>query len=301
MSTVNALIDRLYREWLTPATQQDVYALLNGSLTNSTSTVVVSLGMLAVDEQGLISPGTVIEVEQEQMLVTAISSDLLTLTVRRGYAGTTAASHADSLLVTIQPQFTRQSAFDAVADEIVSLHPALWGLETGTLVSASTPVEVPADVVGLAGVSWVDTNTVVRSGRASLLRNYPPSATGRAVQFLDVTVGKTAYVTYKTKFARPTSGSDTLASLNVDTSWGQIVVLGAAGRLSGYIDPSRLNVNWAGEAEQNQTSPPGTATGLHARLMSMRNSLLEEAAQRLRQEYPGTVTWNDPFRPASVV
>lgn len=65
---------------------------LNGPITNSATTV-------AVDNGSLFRPDQVIRIGEELLLVTAVSSNNLTVT--RGYGGTTAASALDNALVEI--------------------------------------------------------------------------------------------------------------------------------------------------------------------------------------------------------
>jgi hypothetical protein len=67
-----------------------VAAALNGGINNSTNTVVV-------DSAALITKGAVLKVDSELMQVTAIAS--LSLTVSRGYGGSTAAAHATGVNV----------------------------------------------------------------------------------------------------------------------------------------------------------------------------------------------------------
>jgi hypothetical protein len=66
-------------------------------LMNNSGTINSSATSLVVDDGSGIVAGDVIEIESEQMLVTAVSTN--TLTIVRGHAGTTAASHVDSQAV----------------------------------------------------------------------------------------------------------------------------------------------------------------------------------------------------------
>lgn len=296
-SVVSGIIDRVYREWLTPAEQQPTQATLAADLTIESASAAISVGMLAPDEQSLISPGTVIEVGREQMLVTGFTGG--TATVRRAHNGTTAATHDSGDLVVVQPRFARQAVFDAVADEVVSLHPSLWGRSTDTLSVTGSPIDAPDSAVGIATVTWMDAGDVLRAGEAHLLTNHPASSTGRAVLVSGVPSGRDVYITYKHEFPRPADEDDDLTdtTFRLETQWLPIVIVGAAARMSAYVDPTRLFVDWAANAEQTSVSPAGTATALHRRLDQMRRDLLDAAAQRQSAEYPPIVTFSDPFNP----
>lgn len=298
MSTVGQLIDRLNREWLSPADQQPRQARLNGAISDSDTTATLTTTTLDPAERE-VTPGTAIEVGLELMLVTDFTDSVVT--VVRGHQGTTAAAHSDGDPVILSPRFPRLSAFDAVADEVMSLSPPLWGFASETLVGSTEPIDIDANYVGIAAVTWLDTNSVPHSGQGRIIPNYPPSDTDRAVM-LTVPEGKTTYVTFKKEFTRPTAESDDLTTdFGVLSEWEQIIVVGAAARMSSYIDPTRLFVDTMVDAELNAVAPAGTATSLHRRLKSIRNELLTDAARRLRDEYPPVTTWADPFDPATRV
>jgi hypothetical protein len=65
----------------------------NGAALSSTATSVV------VSDASIFDVGDVIQIEQEYMLVTAVTGSTNTLSITRGYAGTTAAGHNDLLPV----------------------------------------------------------------------------------------------------------------------------------------------------------------------------------------------------------
>jgi hypothetical protein len=66
---------------------------------NNSGTLGSGAGTAVVSDASIFDVGDVIQIEQEYILVTAVNSTTNTLTITRGYAGTTAASHADLLPV----------------------------------------------------------------------------------------------------------------------------------------------------------------------------------------------------------
>lgn len=299
MSTVGSLVDRLYREFLAPSARTPSLGSLSSAVDDTTTSIPLDVTMLGVEEQTAIAPGVVLEVGLEQMLISAYDEGTTTATVSRGYNGTAAASHSSGDLFYPAPEFARQVAFDAVADEIVSLHPTLWGKRTLSTTTDVAPIEVDDDVVGVASVLWDAGGSTWLHGNAVVLPDFPPSSTGKALQFKEVSNGKTAHVTLKCEFSRPTAEADTTASLLLEDSWLPIVVYGAAARLSAYVDPTRLRQDWSVERDQNEQVPVGSGTVLERRLRSVRNDLLEQAARRLHKEHPPVVVFRDPFRPST--
>lgn len=69
---------------------------LNGAITDTATTIVVAANFAPG-----VAPNFIIQIESEEMLVTAVSGDGLTWTVIRGYAGTSAAAHADTTKVVL--------------------------------------------------------------------------------------------------------------------------------------------------------------------------------------------------------
>lgn len=101
--------------------------LLNEDLDNSETGVDVKWGNLQQAATATTTlPGTVIQIESEQMLVTSVSG--ATLTVVRGYAGTSAVAHtntADGLTITVVT--TGDGAIDMTGVSWMSIiFPAVW-------------------------------------------------------------------------------------------------------------------------------------------------------------------------------
>jgi hypothetical protein len=66
---------------------------------NNGGQLAIGASSLVVSDASIFDLGDVIQIEQEYALVTAISNSTNTLTITRGYAGTTAANHNDLLPV----------------------------------------------------------------------------------------------------------------------------------------------------------------------------------------------------------
>ena len=131
MAAVSTLVDRIYRDFLNKPDDLSAFSRLDGAMTDTTGTTLTyESGLFSSEEENLLGNGALVEVDQELMLVTAANTSTRTLTVSRGYAGTTAATHLDSTNVFINPTFPRKSVFDAVADNIVRLYPSLYNVTT---------------------------------------------------------------------------------------------------------------------------------------------------------------------------
>lgn len=134
MTTLSALIEETKSHLLGNTREQ--INVLNGALDASTTSVVLS------DAMGSITAGAEIEIDQEVMRVRTVSGQ--TATVLRGNRGSTAATHSDGALVTVNPRFYRHRI-------IVDLNHAL-----GDMSGSGLYQEVAVDLTFSPTVSGYD-------------------------------------------------------------------------------------------------------------------------------------------------
>lgn len=300
MSTIGAVVDRVLQEHITPTTETPATCFVDSSVDDTTTSIDLDMSTLAVDERGAVQPSTILETLSGEMLFVksvSISASTYTVTVARGWRGTTAAALTADDPVTISPPITRLSVFNAVADEVTALYPRLWGIETVAVTPDDTYVEVAAEAVSIEQFLYTNIAGRPRLDQVRIIRNFPDSGTGQAIVLDSLPVTGNAYVTYRTKFARPTAESDTLADLRVQDDWVSILVFGAAARAVTQLDPRSLSVEWVTELQQAEGAPPGTSTAVAQRLKRWRDQELEEASRRWRADHPTRVKITDPLRP----
>ena len=291
MAAVSTLVDRIYRDFLNKPDDLSAFSRLDGAIDNTTTTVIYEDGLLSSEEENLLAGGALIEINQELMLVTNIVSSTRTLTVARGYAGTTADSHGDKTNMFINPTFPRKSVFDAVADNISRLYPSLYNITTTNVTSNSTYAEVPATTVSIVN-SWVQNadGDQYTSAGIELLTNFPPSSTNTAVQFSNTSNGKTVYLVVKRKFARPTAETDDLTTTCLlEDSYHQIVMIGAVADIMGATDIDASTQEFITEKLSAENYPIGSGERLRNALLRLRSLLIDEARGDLRSLYPQAV------------
>jgi len=292
MAAVSTLVDRIYRDFLNKPDDLAAFSRLEGAITDSDTSLVYEDNLFSSEEENLLDGGALIEIDQELMLVTSSNTSTRTLTVARGYAGTTAAAHSDNANVYINPTFPRKSVFDAVADNIVRLYPSLYNVTTTSVTSASTYVEVPASTVEVL-TSYVQNSSGEQytSAGIELLRDFPPSSTNTAVQFYNTSTGKTVYLVVKRKFVRPTSESDDLATTClISDEYQQIVMIGAVADMVGATDIDATTQEFITERLAAENYPVGSGERLRNALLRLRSLLIDEARGNLRSLYPAPVS-----------
>ena len=292
MAAVSTLIDRIYRDFLNKPDDLSAFSRLDGGINNSVTSLTYESGLFSSEEENLLGNGALVEIGQELMLVTAANTSTRTLTVSRGYAGTTAATQADKTNIFINPTFPRKSVYDAVSDNISRLYPSLYNVTTTNVTSNSTYQEVPASTVEVL-TSYVQnaTGDQYTSAGIQLLRDFPPSSTNTAVQFFNTSNGKTVHLVVKRKFVRPTDETSDIESVClVAAEYEQIVMVGAVADIIGATDIDASTQEFITEKLAADSYPVGSGERLRNALLRLRSLLIDEARGNLRSLYPAPVS-----------
>ena len=279
--TVGALVDRMFRDYLANPADTPVQVQTQSLVSDVATTVTYSDEMMA-EEVSAIGPGTVVELGLEMLRVIAHDENTRVLTVTRGLYGTDVVEHPAGTLMRVAPRWPRRVVFDAIADEIVSLYPAVyaegseWGDAREGLVEINDAYAVSVlEARQLDGHSY---EPVV----AELVRVADVS-TGIAVQFEGRSGGSgDVLIRYARTFPRPNTEDVTLASLGIDPSWDRIILFGALMSLIFQPDVDAVTQEFVSEALENQGFPPSTGAQLAVTLARLRQTMLMAAGTRLR-------------------
>ena len=100
MTTVATVLNRASRQMLAGVVEER--NKLSATINSSATSVVTTYAL------GGLRAGSVFELESELFYIWEANTASKTLTVERGYAGTTPASHTGGVLATLNPRFPRQ-------------------------------------------------------------------------------------------------------------------------------------------------------------------------------------------------
>jgi hypothetical protein len=282
MSTVGELIDRVYRDYLEAPDDQPVVVTVTAPVTATATEVSYDDSVLAPDEEDLLAPGVLAEIGTELVRITEVDPETNALTVTRGVNGTVPAAISANAEMTLAPLFPRQTVFDAVADNVVALYPDLARVETTTITAASSPVAIPGEMLAIRSAVRLSSSTVVPVA-VELLRSYPLSATGIAVQFTGrVPTGESVYLTYETTFDRPTVETDDLADFGVEPAWERIVVVGAAAQVIAGRSIEQFSAEFITEQLEREGLPVGAPQQVRDGLVRYHRFLLDQARRGSR-------------------
>jgi len=289
MSTVGQLIDQIRFEYLNPPSETTVQSPLVGDHTSS-QTYINYTDLFMPEEEAKIGPGTVVEVETEQMLVVSIDPTANQLTsVQRGYAGTTATAHSGGVMMSVAPRHTRDVILRAVGDAIEGLFPDLFSVNTALLQPQGNGISDLDDpdashilfAHSLSGGGWVEV-------AATIFPGFPEVQVGPAVRV--ERPGEDVYLTYARRFVRPTAETDDMLTVcRVEPFWEKIVKVGAvAGLISGQeIDTT--TARYLTELLAAQSVPIGSTTDVSVGLLRYRALLMDEAKRNQARSYRPTV------------
>lgn len=287
MTTIAQVINRIYRDYLTPPGEQPArFQVGAGGIdaVAATDTLPVSVAMLGPEEQDAIGVGTLIEGANagELFLVEAVTGDPPTsLTVRREMYETTATAMAedDYLLLAGDDHASRKTVFDAVADSITELYPELWAVDVWETSASDGPIEIPAEAGTVYQVEHQQGRRWLPVKGWSELRNFPYLSSGRGIQ----TNGYAGplLVHFRKPPLRPSAESDELADLSVDESWVKVVIVSAVAQVVANKDIDQMTIDFITEALEAEGFEIGEGASVRNSLLEFRNYLVRPLHERL--------------------
>lgn len=281
--TINDIIERVYRRYLTPMFDQPVASTLNANISDTATTVVVS-AFRAIEYNDALSRGTIIEVGEELMRVDSASETVsdanpITCTVTRGVFGTTAVAHTAGDQVVVAPQFPRYDVFLAVADEVENLYPDLWAVSDERW--DSPPYTLPDDFSDII-------ECYVQNSAGELLPHHYAYVTyiaGEPVLAIGGTTPYPVHVTYAAKPIRPIKTTQTLVQLNLQDRWADIIAMGAAIQHLTGQNISDLRADYLTDLNEISVTEGVSPSNIENQLRRARAIRLNEERRRLRTSH----------------
>lgn len=289
MSTVGSIITRTQRQLLSGLVEQRNKT--NGSLTATGTTVTMLYDLTGIRE------GAVLEIDSELMYVWSVETGAKTVTVERGFNGTTATTHASGTITIVNPRFPRHQILEAINDDLYDLSAPANGLYRTRNLDLSwngsdVLVNLPAvgDIIDLIQVRIRYTSTdypVLRN--VQLVRNLPTSdfGSGVALKMNEPDRAATLRVVYKSPFSRVTKETDDLQTVaGYPLSAEDILVMGAQIRLMAPREIKRNLTESQGDTRRADEVPSGAVSNSVMNLMRLRRDRITAEATKLDSQYP---------------
>lgn len=293
MTTAATVIDRTLRQLLSGTIE--VRNKLASSVDSSATSVTVTYDLES------LRAGQVCEIDSELMYIWAADVATKTLTVQRGFNGTTAAAHTSGAIVTANPRFPRAQILESLNDELRDLSSPMHGLFqvkslniTYNGTDSMINLTGATDVIDLLNVSvryLTDDYPVAR--RVKLVRDLPTDdfASGFAIRFDQNVYPGRLRVVYKAPYsAASTEAVDINSTCGVQESVTDIVVIGTQLRLMAPREIKRNFTESQGDTRRAEEVQSGAITGSVSNLRQLRRDRITAEAARLARAYPTFLT-----------
>jgi hypothetical protein len=289
VTTAATVLNRAARQLLAGTVEErnKLAATVNASATSIT---------LSYNLQG-IRAGSVFECESELMYVWEAEPNTKTVTVERGYLGTTAASHASGAIATVNPRFPRSQMLDALNADLDDLSSTFNGLfrvvvQNVTYNGSDRQVNLTSatSVIELMDVRLrytADDFPIIHGVR--LQRDLPTAdfASGFAIVFDEPVMAGTLRVTYKAPFTRASSeSSDLTTDCFLPATCDDIVEMGVMLRMMNAREVKRNFIETQSDTRRSDEVPPGAVRDSTTNIQRLRRERITAEAGRLKAQYP---------------
>jgi hypothetical protein len=292
MSTAGALLDRVSRQLLSGTVEER--NKLASSVDSDDTSFVMSYDL------GGLRAGTVFEIDSELVYVWEATSGNKTVTVERGYMGTTAAAHTAGAIVTLNPRFPKAQMLEALNQDIDDMSSPLNGLFR--VVSTDVDYNGADRQINLTGATSIIDLLDVRLRylatdypvirKVRLQRDLPTSdfASGFALVFDESVMAGTLRVRYKAPFVRVSTISDSLQSVaNIPVTMEDILEMGVMSRMLSMREVKRNFIESQGDTRRSDEVPPGAMRDSFSNILRLRRDRIIAEAAKLARQYPLTI------------
>jgi hypothetical protein len=246
----------------------------------------------------------IIEIDDEMILVDSYDRQSNTLIIApfgRGYNSTTAAAHDANAKIIITPTYPRAAIKRAINDTVNAVYPKVFAVGSApvSFLASRTTYPVPAEAIQILSMAWQSVGPTkewlpIRQWRWDPIAYAPAFSTGRTVSIYDnVLPGRTINIVYAHLPTPMANLSDDFEfTTGLPTSMRDVIIYGAAWRLSSYIDPARISITSAAADEFDAKRPYGTGTNVTKGLQALYQQRLDEESLKQKIQYPTRVHYS---------
>ena len=270
--------------------RQDQSTYLTAAMTDTQLTMTVS-------DAAVLSKGLV-EVGDELMWVESFDRATNVATIApygRGFRSTQKSPHSVGDRVTISPSFPKDVIRKQLNNAVTGVFPDLFGVfyTTFSFVSSQNTYEFPSEADEILQVMWQTTGPTqewlpVRQYSMNKNAYVGTFNTGKTISVYDgIVPGRTVHVVYSRQPQEMYLSSDDFEDVTYLPAYAkEPVVLGAAYRVAGYLDVSRLPGQTAEVDQIDQASPVGSGGTVTRALFQLYQQRLTVAKGRQQEDFP---------------
>jgi len=166
-------------------------------------------------------------------------------------------------------------------------------------LASRTTYPLPADAVQILSMAWQSVGPTkewlpIRQWRWDPLAYATSFPTGKSVSIYDnVLPGRTINIIYAHIPSAMSNLSDDFETVTgLPSSMKDVIIYGAAWRLSSYVDPARISISSPAADELDVKRPYGTGTNVTKNLQALYLQRLEEESLKQKLQYPTRVHYS---------
>ena len=289
MTTVATVLNRASRQMLAGVVEER----------NKLSTTITSGDTSAVTtyDLGGLRAGSVFEIGTELLYVWEANTATKTLTVERGYAGTTAASHTAGAIITLSPRFPRAQMFDSLNADLDDLSSTVNGLfRVGTVDLSYNGSDRQINITSSGTILQLldvrlrymaDEYPVISAVRLQTGLPTTDFPSGNTLVIDEPIMAGTLRVRYKAPFSRATSESDDLTTnCFLPATCEDIVEMGVILRMMAGREIKRNFTESQPDTRRPDEVQAGNITNSVANILRLRRERIIAEAGRMKAQYP---------------
>jgi hypothetical protein len=201
----------------------------------------------------------------------------------------------------IAPTYPRNAVKRAINDTINAVYPKVFGIgsTTASFLASRTTYSLPSNAIQILSMAWQSVGPTkewlpIRQWRWDPIANTTAFTTGKTVSIYDnVLPGRTIQIVYAALPVNFTSLTDDMeATTLLPSSMRDVLVYGAAWRLSSYVDPARISISSPQSDEIDAKRPYGTGANVTKQLQTLYMMRLEEESLKQKLQYPTRVHYS---------
>lgn len=300
MTTLNDLRITLETDYLEPVSERTAKTPLAAAMDDTELTLTITDRVLSPDEEAVIGPGAIIELDYELFQVSDfnMSTSVITVLGRAFEGGGAAAAHAIGASMRLPTRWPRQSQANALSEAIDNLWKPLYVIEEERLtIDTLGYLPLPLDTVEILRVQYeYDTRArglvpTTSSGSEwldaeyELFRTHPQDPNFAAVQVVPtLSPGALAIIRYGREPARPALVTDTLAPW--EDAWNRIVVLDAAIALLSGVDIDSVTQEYLSQQLRLERFPVRSGATITQAMIAYREYLVTRRREKQTAKSP---------------
>jgi hypothetical protein len=215
----------------------------------------------------------------------------------RGFRNSNISIHSIGDRVVISPVYPRVIIQKAINNAINGVYPDLFGIyyTTFPFVAARNTYQMPTEAIDVIQVTWQTVGPTrewlpIRRWKIDKVANVATFNTGKTLSIYDgIVPGRTVNVVYTKRPTELLLDSDLFTDTGLPDSAREVITLGAAYRISAYLDTARVTAMSVEADALDQSTPSGAGAQASRYFFAQYKDRLSVEMRRQQELFPTRV------------